>query len=201
MQHRGPTVTFATVLRAVAFPALLVATGACGAAPPARAPAQQPWLSKLEPQLRERYVQWRDRHGAADRARAQAIVRRWQCSDASYDERRGVSRCAGMPAPSSEEDAQLEAARLVLEPQLPVAVWLASEQAAVARERDGIALWFTADHAKIRPLNARDLGRTVFEVRIFPLALDQFQSVLARPGVLRVRYVSPDWVDPPDDPM
>ena len=181
--------------------------GACGAkrppvfTNPPHGGQRDALLDKLAPALRERYVTWRDHHSERDRVHAEAIVERWQCKDASYDEQRGVSRCVDMPAPTNEEYAQLEAARLVLDPHIYVAVWLESEQAALALESEGIHLWSNHRHPKIQRINAGELHRTVFQILIFPLALDHVEELLARPGVICVRHKSLDSVDPPDEPF
>src|SRR5689334_2430939 len=102
---------------------LVIVASSCSATSPVKVKPLQAdqnavVLDKLDPWLRERYDMWRDHHGPRDRVAAEATVKRWECHDASYDERRGVSRCADMPAPTDEEYSQLEAARLVLEPRV-----------------------------------------------------------------------------------
>jgi hypothetical protein len=164
-------------------------------------PTHDALLDKLEPHLRARYIGWRAHHGPRERVEAEGIVRRWTCRDASYDERRGVSRCADARGPTRAEYAQVEAARLVLDPRVHVAVWLESEQAARDLEAAGVHLWSSRRQRAIQPVLSTDLNRIVYEVRIFPLALEQMERLLARPGVLHVRSQPLDAVDPPHDLM
>src|SRR5262249_43313082 len=90
---------------------------------------------------------------------------------------------------------------VVLDQSVHVAVWLDSEPAALQLETEGWHLWSNHKRPKIQPVDARDLGRTVFEILIFPLSLDRMNDLIARPSVIRVRYKARDSVDPPFRPQ
>ena len=142
---------------------------------------------KLEPGLRAHYLAWRDHHGASDLEHAKRTVDRWDCKDATFDAARGVSRCQEARPPNDAEYAELEAARLVVDPHVQIEVWLVSREAAAALEAAGVHLWSDSEVEKIQPIDVVDLHRTVYEVHILPFDLHDMDALLARPEVIRVR--------------
>jgi hypothetical protein len=164
---------------------------ACGSRPmqptPPVATGSIPSVDKLEPPLRDQYTAWLDRQSERDHATAKRTVERWECKAASYDETRGVSRCADEAPPSDAEYAELEIARLVVDPHVDIEVWMASEDSALALEPAGFHLWSSTRAPKLQPIHALDLHRTVYAIHILPIDLHALDRLLASPAVISIR--------------
>lgn len=177
---------------------IALVTVACGSNPrPTDPSATRPIqsLDKLEPPLRNQYAAWLDRQSGSDRSTAKRTVERWECKDPSFDETRGVSRCADEAPPNDAEYAELEIARLVVDPHVDIEIWMASEESALALEASGFHLW-SGDHApKVQPINALERHRTVYAIHILPIDLHVLDRLLANSAVISIRRTTVEDVE------
>jgi hypothetical protein len=157
---------------------------ACGSA----AAKPDPNLAKLAPPLHDQYVAWLARQSPRDRAAAQRTVDRWKCPDD-----------ARLPCPdrvpNDAEYAELEIARLVVDPHVDVEVWMASEDSALALEAAGFHLWSSSHVPKIQPATAVALHRTVYWIHIMPSDLHALAKLLANPDVISIRRTTLQQVE------
>lgn len=108
---------------------------------------------------------------------------------------RGGSRCADETPPSDAEFAELEVARLVVDPHVDIEVWMASRDSALALETAGFHLWSSDRAPKLQAINAVDLHRTVYALHILPIDLHRLDRLLADPDVVAIRRTTVEDVE------